>query len=297
MKTLLLFLAAIVVIAGCRQATILPEIPTPHEGWESGYVDANGIRLHYWRTGGMNRPVMILAHGITDYGLNWTDLAEKFEDEYDLIMYDARGHGFSDKPDGPYNLATHVEDLVGLIRALDIEKPILMGHSMGGGTVALAAATYPDVPRAVILEDPADMLTRLQPIGPEVIPNWKLQIQENKSWGRQELISRARAEFHPGWTDAQYDLWAESKLLVLPNVVDILEGQGFGDAGVTYAKVLVPTLILKADADEEHRAKHEEIAAFLPAGRLVHIDGAGHVIRNDRPEETEREIRAFLAGL
>ena len=90
---------------------------------------------------------------------------------------------------------------------------------------------------------------------------------------------------------------AESKLLVNPDVVDILHGDGFSDAGVTYPRLLVPTLILKADANADSRKKHLEIASLLPKGRLVHIDGAGHVIRNDKPEDTEREIRSFLSGL
>jgi len=265
--------------------------------YKSAYVISNGIRIHYWRAGEIGNPVMIMAHGITDYGLNWTSLAEKFKQDYDIIMYDARGHGFSDKPEGPYDLSTHVEDLAGLIRALAIEKPILMGHSMGGGTVALFAATHPESPRAVILEDPADMLALLNPLTEDIIPNWKKQIEADKALGKEKLIKHARTERHPGWADIDYDLWAESKLMVRANVVDILAGKGFGNAGETYPRIIAPTLILKADADEENRKKHQEIASLLPNGKLVHIDGAGHVIRNDRPAETEREIRAFLAGL
>jgi len=289
----------VVALASCSGSGNESAVPMPnlHPEWESAFVDLNGLRLHYWRTGGAGKSVMVLAHGITDYGLNWASLAERLQPDYDLVMYDARGHGYSDKPDGPYDLASHVADLVGLIRSLGIEKPILMGHSMGGGTVALAAATYPDLARAIILEDPADMLARLEPLLAEVIPDWKKQIRADRKMGKEALIAHARTVRHPGWRDVDYDLWADSKLLVNPDVVDILHGQGFGDAGETYPKVLVPALILKADADAAGRARHLAIARLLPGGKLVHIDGAGHVIRNDRPDETERQIRAFLSGL
>ncbi len=295
----ILCLTMVTLLGGCSGAPdqTAPVTPRTHPGWQSAYITSNGIRLHYWRTGAAGKPALVLAHGITDYGLNWTSLAERLEGEYDIVMYDARGHGYSDKPDGPYDLAAHVADLVGLIRALSIEKPVLMGHSMGGGTVALAAATHPDLARAVILEDPADMLARLQPLGEGIIPDWKKQIRGDRRAGRAKLIDLARKQRHPGWQDRDYELWAESKLLVHPNVVDILHGDGFGDAGVTYPRLRVPTLILKADADAESRKKHLEIAGLLPKGKLVHIDGAGHVIRNDRPEATEREIRAFLSRL
>ncbi len=266
--------------------------------WQSAWVSSNGIRLHYWRTGGEGKPVMIMAHGITDDGLNWTSLAVELQDEYDIILYDARGHGFSDKPSGgPYDLAAHVEDLLGLVEALGVDRPILMGHSMGGSTVAKAAALHPDMFRALILEDPADMLAQTSPLTEDVIPDWKEMVAADRDRSKKDLMKEARTKRHPGWTAVEYSRWADSKKLVDPDVVDILHGEGFGDAAETYPKITIPTLVLKADADEATRAKHRAIAGLLRNGRLVHIEGAGHVIRQDRPEETEREIRSFLASL
>ena len=169
-----------------------------------------GLRLHYWRTGGADRPVLLLAHGITDYGLNWTGLAERLQQDYDVVMYDARGHGYSDQPDGPYDLATHVADLLGLIRQLKLEQPILMGHSMGGSAVALAAATEPGVARAIILEDPADIQANIEPLLPEVIPDWKRQVRADKKATKEQLIEHARTVRHPGWRDVDYELWSRS---------------------------------------------------------------------------------------
>ena len=127
--------------------------PQPPAGWTDGYVMANGIRIHYWRSGG-NRPPMVMAHGSSDDGLCWTNLAKEIQDSYDIIMFDARGHGLSDPPTPSDPADVQVEDLAALIRALKLERPILMGHSMGSASVAQFAARYPDVPRAVILEDP-----------------------------------------------------------------------------------------------------------------------------------------------
>src|SRR5687768_5957568 len=128
--------------------------PPPPAGWTDGYVVANGIRLHYWRTGG-SKPPLVLAHGSSDDALCWTNLAKELTDRYDVIMFDARGHGLSDPPTAADPADVQAEDLAGLIKALKLEKPILMGHSMGSASVAWFAAKYPDVPRAVILEDPA----------------------------------------------------------------------------------------------------------------------------------------------
>jgi N-formylmaleamate deformylase len=62
--------------------------------WQSGDVTANGIRLHYTRTGG-DKPPLVLAHGVTDDGLCWTPVAAALAPDYDVIMVDARGHGRS----------------------------------------------------------------------------------------------------------------------------------------------------------------------------------------------------------
>jgi N-formylmaleamate deformylase len=98
--------------------------------WQEGYVRVNEVNLHYHRTG-HDKPTILLAHGIADNGLCWTRLALALEDRYDLVLYDARGHGFSDQP-GDYSLESHVADAIGLITALKLNQPILLGHSMGG---------------------------------------------------------------------------------------------------------------------------------------------------------------------
>jgi hypothetical protein len=50
--------------------------PPPPAGWTDGYVTANGIRLHYWRTGGA-KPALVMAHGSSDDALCWTNLAKE----------------------------------------------------------------------------------------------------------------------------------------------------------------------------------------------------------------------------
>lgn len=288
------FIIGLLLWAACQQEDNKTAAPLPYRYWESNSIRSNGLRIHYWRTGTTGQPVMIWVHGITDYGLSWATLASHFEDEYDIIMYDARGHGFSEKPDGPYSLEAHMNDLVGLIRALDIEKPILMGHSMGGSIVALTAATYPDLPAAVIMEDPP-MEEALDQLTEDILPDWKEWLITQTRTPKNKLMKLAKTKYHPGWNDFEYDHWAESKRLVDPDVIDILHGNGFGDPREMFARITAPALLLKADAKEEFRVRHREAAALLQNGKIVHVDGAGHLIRNDKPEIMKREMRSFLA--
>ena len=80
--------------------------------WQSGEVTANGLRLHFTRTGG-DKPPLVLAHGFSDDGLCWTPVARALEAEYDVIMVDARGHGGSEAPAQGYDPATQADDLAG----------------------------------------------------------------------------------------------------------------------------------------------------------------------------------------
>lgn len=129
----------------------IEEIVPPH--WFEGTVVANGIRQYYHRTGG-DRPPLVLLHGFTENGLCWSRVAKALEWDYDVIMVDARGHGLSGGPETGYSQELLTEDIVGLINELRPQQPVLFGHSNGALTAAQVAATYPELVRAVILEDP-----------------------------------------------------------------------------------------------------------------------------------------------
>src|SRR5690348_1012751 len=105
----------------------------------SGDCETNGIGLHYVRTGGAKSPVVLL-HGLLGSGACWTPLARALESEFDVVMLDARGHGGSSAPDHGYRYDDHASDVVGMIRGLDLARPVLLGHSMGGMTAAVVAS-------------------------------------------------------------------------------------------------------------------------------------------------------------
>lgn len=122
-------------------------------GWTTGTCEANGINVHYLRTGG-NKPSVVLLHGLMLSGACWTPLARELEDDYDVIMPDARGHGNSNAPDQGYRYEDLATDVMSLIDELQLTAPVLLGHSMGGMTAAVAASRNPKRLRGLILADP-----------------------------------------------------------------------------------------------------------------------------------------------
>ena len=266
--------------------------PSPPDGWTDSYVLANGIRIHYWRTGG-EKPVLIMAHGSSDNGLCWTSLAKELTAKYDIILPDARGHGLSD-PTSPSDPAdVQAEDIAALIGELKLEKPIVMGHSMGASSAAWFAAKYPDVPRAVVLEDPG-ILPRTGRRQTNV-DEAKARILKRNQTSYDELV-KGCVENSPTWGLEECRIWAPSKRQHHPSNAY----RSFGNRPPTselFAKISAPTLILKADADAETRKKNEEAAAVLKHGKIVHIDGAGHNVRREQKATLLKALNDFLATL
>jgi len=119
--------------------------------WYQERIKIDGIHLHYTRTGG-DKPPLVLAHGFSDDGECWTRVARELESDYDIIMVDARGHGRSDLPEVTYSTPEMTEDLAGVITALKLKKPAVLGHSMGGAITTMLAGYYPDRP-GLLIED------------------------------------------------------------------------------------------------------------------------------------------------
>jgi pimeloyl-ACP methyl ester carboxylesterase len=260
--------------------------------WQSGDVTANGIKIHYTRTGGGRTP-LVLNHGATDNGLCWTPVAKAFEAEYDVVMPDARGHGFSDAPTEGYGTAERAADLAGLIEALRLDRPFVGGHSMGAGTALRFAADYPGMLRGAILEDPgfraADAPAR--PGGP------RQMVLQHKEKTRDELIAHAR-EAHPAWGEDELGPWADSKLQVSVN---------FGNAPRAFPerpdfrellpKVRVPVLLITADPDRGGIVTPEvaaEAQRLLPSLTVARLSGAGHNVRREQFGRFLEVVHAFL---
>jgi pimeloyl-ACP methyl ester carboxylesterase len=281
-------------LAGASVLSAAPPSPPAH--WTDGYVLANGIRIHYWRTGG-NKPALVMAHGSSDDGLCWTNLAKELEASFDIIMFDARGHGLSDPPTPSDPPDVQAEDLAGLIRELKLDKPVVMGHSMGSASAAWMAAKYPDLPRAVVLEDPGLAPRVPGAAGPAAADpeERRAAILARNNMTYEQIVAECQKN-SPNWGLSECEFWAPSKRRHHPGTARINLGTR-PPMKELFAKITAPTLILKADAQGELRKQNEEITGLLRNGKIVHIEGAGHNVRRDQKARTIAALREFFAGL
>ena len=264
--------------------------------WIANDIIVNGIKLYYHRTGG-HKPPLVLAHGVTDNGLCWTRLAQALEKDYDLIMYDARGHGLSDKP-GSYTLADHVADLAGLVAGLGLDKPVVAGHSMGAANVAAAATAHPGLARAIILEDPpwwSDAPVMAEHLAG--LDNWRADMVTRKSKTREEIIAEGQQD-SPTWAEVEWAAWAESKRQVDPNVLQWAKTETpFMTWHDMVARLTCPALLVTADPELGAIVPAKvanEAARLNPRLKVVHIAGAGHNIRREQFETYVKAVTTFL---
>jgi N-formylmaleamate deformylase len=269
--------------------------------WETGDVEANGVRVHYTRTGG-EKPPLVLAHGVTDDGLCWTPIAEALAPDFDVVMVDARGHGRSTAPERGYDTATLADDLAGVIGALGLRRPVILGHSMGAITALALAGAYPDLARAILLEDPPPWwMGRPETVDPEmqdIAATMRAWIVDLKQHSREEMIAIQHAQT-PSWSDAELEPWADAKVSFDLRALALLDRAV--PASVDWPTVLprlaCPVLLITADIERGaivSEASAARLQALVPQTRVVHIGGAGHNIRREQPAAYLDTVRAFL---
>nr|BBH92027.1 alpha/beta hydrolase [Thermogemmatispora argillosa] len=262
--------------------------------WTEGDIEANAIHLHYSRTGDQQRPSILLLHGITDSGRCWSRVATDLATSYDVIMPDARGHGQSSLSPDVVSIALLATDAVAVIRALSLERPILIGHSMGAVTAAMVAASYPDLVRAIVLEDPPLLDSPDIPAPPSTW-QWLFDL---RTLSPEERLIKARA-LQPTWAEEEIGPWAASKAEVQIAVLDAAHAAiGAFPWRDVFPRIQCPMLLITGDPSLGAIVTApvaRQAVALTRQGQLVEIAGAGHNIHRDRYDQMMRAVKAFLS--
>ena len=104
---------------------------------------ANGLRLHYLDWGTNGNPAMVLLHGFAVTAHAWDFFSLTARGDFHIYALDHRGHGDSEwAPNGDYDRARYVTDLIAFVDALHLGSLVLIGHSLGGGEMVDAQAAH-----------------------------------------------------------------------------------------------------------------------------------------------------------
>ena len=126
--------------------------------WEDvrhGYADSNGVKIHYATVG--EGPLVVMIHGFPDFWYSWRHQMEALKDHYQVVAIDQRGYNLSDAPKGDknYDMRYLVGDVAAVIKSLDRDKAVIVGHDWGGSVAwSFAFARPAMVDRLIVLNLP-----------------------------------------------------------------------------------------------------------------------------------------------
>ncbi len=273
--------------------------------WSDGFVKANGIKVHYYRTGG-DKPQVVLNHGVMDDGLCWTRVVKELEQDYDVIMFDARGHGLSDSGKEDYQPDVQVKDLAEAMKNLNLDKPVVGGHSMGANVSMQLAALYPELSRAIFLEDPPIVMPGEPVFGGEM---GEMGEDALKMMVRMVTLfkilpvfigKRIARKIMPVSPDDEIIPWIKSKKRFSKDFLNAMkksDGTELAYPHEVVKNIKVPTLLFIGDREKGSSVSKEvaqKMDEAIPDFRVVHLEGANHDIHRSKFDEYMAALQDFL---
>ncbi|MFJ3487377.1 alpha/beta fold hydrolase [Pseudomonas sp. NPDC090202] len=244
-----------------------------------GHVQANGIRQHYLRYGGLrhaDQPALILIPGITSPAITWGFVAERLGKYFDTYVLDARGRGLSSTgPELDYSVDTCADDISAFAQAMGIERYHLVGHSMGARFIARTAVRgAPGLQSLVLIDPPVSGPGRRE--YPSKLPWYVDSIRQSQ----QGMSADDMRVFCPTWSDEQLQLRAEwLHTCFEPAIVRAFNDFHDEDFHQDLPKLPVPALLIVAGRGGVIQVEDEaEIRQLQPQILIARVENAGHMI-------------------
>lgn len=261
------------------------------------HIETNGTALHVIVEGAEGKPWVVLAHGIaTDLHL-WDGVARALASDYRILRYDARGHGRSDAPPGPYDLDMLGRDAVGLMTALDIARAHFVGLSLGGMTGLGLALSHPERLLSLACCD-------ARASAPAAYRDaWAERSAAVTAQGMEAMVEPSLSRwFARGFREAQPALAAKVAAMVRNTAPDGYRGCAAALQGLDYGGQLgdIELPVLYLVGKEDQGAPPEVMRAMqhaTPGAQYAEIAHAGHLSAIEQPEAVGAALRHFFSGL
>ena len=214
------------------------------------YAKVNGVNLYY-ETHGAGHP-LVLLHGGLMSGETFGPVLPMLAERHQVVTVDLQGHGRTADIDRPIDVRLMADDIAGLVDHLQLEKPDVVGHSLGGGVALHAASKYPDKFRRLVS---ASANIRPDAIYPEIR-------------ARQGQVNAAAADFMKDTPMYQLYQRVAPRPQDFPRLLDKIGASMSTDYDYSAAvrNLRIPTLIVAADADVAPPSHYVEIFKLLDGG-------------------------------
>ena len=271
-------------------------VPDDHQ------VIVGSMRLHCLDWGGSGAPILFLhGGGLTAH--TWDCVAVMLRRGYRCVALDQRGHGDSEwSPVIDYRIAAHLCDIEGFIDAMGLERPILVGQSMGGLNSIAYATRHSDRMRAMVIVDVAPDISasgaeRIRDFAatPELdSPQAFLERAVKFNSLRDPAVLRRSLHYNLRETPAGKWMFKHDQRRRSDDAMRSFN-EDRAQLASEVSKIKCPTLVVRgALSDVLTDAAAEKFARSLPDGRSVTVEKSGHNVQGDNPRALLDAMRAFF---
>ncbi|WP_458204909.1 alpha/beta fold hydrolase [Haladaptatus sp. NG-SE-30] len=265
-------------------------------------VRTNDIDTYYEQRG--DGPPLVFVHAsILDHSM-WNQQVDALSEHYTTIVYDLRGHGRTGgSTESEYSMNLYAEDLHALITALELDRPILCGLSMGGTVALTYAARFPDRIAGLILAETftPEILTRgewflFQIVYRAIVPSVRLvgyeRIEKVNMWLTERFFSGSSGDYE----NVERLRETGPKMTTDEFVKVIRSMMRSHEMPLEPSAVTVPTLVLYGENELPFIKCHAaELAAHISDVEVDEVPDAGHASNLDNPDYFTTAVRTFLA--
>jgi pimeloyl-ACP methyl ester carboxylesterase len=260
-------------------------------------IEANGVRL-FALEAGTGAPTLVFVHGNGADHTAWHLQIAHFSPITRVVAVDQRGFGQSSRdPEGIYSQDRFVGDLQATLEALNVQRAILIGWSMGGSVVARCAVEHPERVAGVVLVD-HNLGAAQAELGID-----QSRTRETVALLRDDFEGQGYRKFVDNWfpeSGPEIELlrqWMYSSTLRAGReVVYGIRSIGVGDnRRGWFDRLSVPTLVLQGGASYlGGRAVGEHLARMIPNAELCVLEGRGHCLFLTAPDEFNAALERFF---
>jgi len=274
---------------------------------KKGKVRVDDVNLYYEIYGQGDPLVLIAGTGISCAPWRVFQVPE-FSRHYQVVIYDHRGLGRSDKPDMPYSTRLFAKDCASLMDALAIPKAHIMGHSMGGRVAQWLALGHPEKVRSLVLSgsgsgkyrDDIEDYPRGVPIEScvELIEKGYEKYQQDH-WGAGFMFTDEFVRERPEVVKKFQDLIVEEVPPLKCYLRHVIARQCHETTELVHT-ITAPTLVIVGSKDTReggtgnHVASSKALAERIPGAELVIVEGGKHGYLREMPEKGHPPIVDFL---
>jgi 3-oxoadipate enol-lactonase len=257
-------------------------------------IVAGGIALNVERSG--KGTPLVLTHGLGDDLHFWDPVAEALAAQHDLVRWDVRGFGDSDKPPGPYSAELFAADLAALLDALGLDRVHLGGISMGGVIAQRFGLDHPDRLRSLIL------ISTSSEIAAKGAANWQRLADAIEQRGFGSGARDASRAFSPGFATRAPDVVAAAGEQTARNAPHAYAAAARAMSAYHWTgdltRLRVPALVLQGLADQlTPPGGSVKLSRALPAARLLMFEDTGHCLPIEQPERFTAAVLGFTGGV